>query len=67
MNTQIFINEEHRDSVCKMGKGHETCRYLTFQPEGFTCEKGGPLQVQLDARGDTMNARGDNCDGWNHV
>ena len=56
------IDQEHLPT-CKMGQGAECCRYLVFA-SGFACAKLTPLKFSIDARGDSMNARGDNCPGW---
>jgi hypothetical protein len=53
-----YINE-----VCRIGQGHACCRYLTVGADGFDCEKRTAIKVVLDARGDSMTARGDNCPG----
>lgn len=51
--------------VCKMGQGNACCRYLTMHPKGWSCEKLGNLKDTLDRRveADTINAKGDNCEG----
>lgn len=56
------IPAEHLPT-CKMGQGAECCRYLVFGP-GFACAKLTMLKYTLDARGTSMSAQGDNCDGW---
>ena len=55
----------HIKEVCKIGKGHECCRYLTMGPKGWDCEKKSSLKEHLDRRVElgSMNARGDNCEG----
>lgn len=60
------IDKKHVDEVCKMGKGAECCRYLTCGPTGFNCEKHSSMAAHLDSRvkEKTINARGDNCQGW---
>jgi hypothetical protein len=57
------IDAEHAKDVCLLGQGHECCRYLTMGSGGFQCAKKTSLRMTLDARGDTMVARGDNCSG----
>ena len=56
---------EHAKAVCKVGCGHETCRYLTMTRFGWSCEKLTSLALVLDRRADrgAMVARGDNCAG----
>ena len=56
MKKNIYTN-------CKIGAGRETCRYVTCGANGFECEKLTSLKHVLDARGDSMTARGDNCEG----
>lgn len=63
MNRLIPI--EHVQLICKIGQGHECCRYLLGSPEGFECGKGGEFAAHIDARvakNETV-AQGDNCDG----
>jgi hypothetical protein len=52
-------------TVCKMGQGAATCRYLTMHPEGWSCEKHSGLRTHLDMRvkQNSIRARGDNCEG----
>jgi hypothetical protein len=57
-----YINE-----VCRIGQGHACCRYLTVGADGFDCEKHTKLKAVLDARGDSMAARADNCHGMTGV
>ena len=56
---------EHVKNVCKIGQGHDCCRYLVMGREGFECAKGTSLQPHLDTRvmTETITARGDNCEG----
>lgn len=56
-----FPTDEHVQNVCKPGT-EETCRYLVMGPS-WECAKGTFLGRQLEERGDTMNAQGDNCEG----
>lgn len=52
--------------VCKLGRGHETCRYLIMAPTGFECVKfHAGVKALLDKRVEdgAMNAQGDNCEG----
>jgi len=52
-------------SICKIGQGHDCCRYLTMAPSGWSCEKHTVLRMHLDWRVAEENivARGDNCEG----
>lgn len=58
----VPIPAEHLP-VCKMGQGHDCCRYIVMGPDGFSCVKKTTMRYTLDARGDAMTARADNCDG----
>ncbi len=50
--------------VCKIGQGKDCCRYLTMGPNGFECAKLNlGLMLTIDARVESMNAKGDNCEG----
>jgi hypothetical protein len=54
-------------SVCLIGQGHDCCRYLLADAEGFHCAKHvRELAIQLDDRValQTITARGDNCLGY---
>lgn len=55
--------------TCGLGKMAECCRYLGCGKDGFECLKGGEFQALLDRRAaaKTMNARADNCEGWEKV
>lgn len=65
---EVRINDEWAKLVCRIGQGHECCRYLTVaasRETGWSCEKYGIAKAHLDrraARGE-MTARGDNCGG----
>lgn len=56
---------EHILNVCKIGQGHDCCRYLVMGTEGFECAKHTELKTLLDNRvaTETITARGDNCEG----
>lgn len=51
--------------VCRIGQGHDCCRYILCGAGGFHCGKHGSLRAHLDDRvaRETINARGDNCPG----
>ena len=55
----------HVKNVCKIGQGHDCCRYMVISASGFECVKNTDLKAYLDARVlmETMVARGDNCLG----
>ena len=52
-------------NVCKIGQGHDCCRYLIMGIEGFECAKNTSLKHALDLRvaNKTITAQSDNCDG----
>ena len=56
---------EWAKTVCKVGGGHECCRYLTMAPDGWSCAKHTGLAALLDKRvaEQSITARGDNCLG----
>lgn len=51
--------------ICKIGQGHQCCRYLVMGTQGFECAKHSELAKLLDQRVETqtITARGDNCEG----
>jgi hypothetical protein len=51
--------------VCKIGQGHDCCRYIVAGAVGVTCAKLTPMKDTLDERvkAETFIARGDNCEG----
>jgi hypothetical protein len=52
------------DAVCKIGKGEETCRYLTIGEGRFYCARLTSLAKALDARADGgEGAKGRGCVG----
>lgn len=60
------IPQGRLESVCKVGQGAATCRYVTGQALGICCvKKVQSLKDHLDQRAATgsITARGDNCSG----
>lgn len=65
-------NEDTR-ALCNIGQGSKTCRYLTADEAGWSCQKFGYFRDHLDDRvwrsimgiaGDAyIHAQGDNCAG----
>lgn len=55
--------------TCKMGQMAACCRYLAVGKNGFCCLKHGEHHAYLDRRveNEDMNARGDNCVGWDRL
>lgn len=59
-----MISREYVDSVCKIGQGELTCRYITMGSNGFECGKLAPaLKAAIDRAADRMGSKGDNCEG----
>src|SRR5262245_26451117 len=61
---------QHVLDVCKIGQGHETCRYVTMYKTGWKCGKVDPkVRALLDepTRRARFIAQGDNCDGVDHL
>lgn len=60
----FVLTDEHTEEICKVGKGNETCRYLTSSAGSFVCAKFGPLMETLNnkAKNNEMESLGDNCD-----
>ncbi len=58
------LPEDHVNTVCKIGKESETCRFLTMSP-GFTCGKFSSIRGAIDERfsAGSLTATGDNCEG----
>lgn len=52
-------------NLCKMGQGHDCCRYLAVDGKGWSCLKLTSTAVYIDQRvkAETMTARADNCPG----
>ena len=65
--------EDVKGGVCNAGQGEKTCRYLTSDAAGFSCQKFGVFKDVLDNRvfrtqmgiatDDAIHAQGDNCPG----
>lgn len=61
----MTIPMDHVKTVCKMGQGAVTCRYLAVG-NGFICAKTNPsLKALLDEKvaSGKMGSKGDNCEG----
>jgi hypothetical protein len=61
----VPITDTHAREKCKVGQGHDCCRYLTMSSGGWSCEKFGDFRRLLDQRvvDEEIVARGDNCEG----
>lgn len=56
----------HVKTICLIGQGAATCRYLLVGKNGFECAKHKGLKDSIDrtwAQDSTKVAQGDNCDG----
>jgi hypothetical protein len=56
----------HLLTVCKIGQGHECCRYVLMSADGWMCGKVDPASRKLlddPIRRARFTAQGDNCDG----
>jgi hypothetical protein len=63
--TARYPDEEYAKTICKIGQGAETCRYLAMYPAGYSCEKHTAMGRDMDEWASTgrIGAQGDNCDG----
>lgn len=61
----VFPEMDWIKTVCKIGQGHDCCRYLCMGAGGWSCEKHGELKATIDHRvaSGAFTARGDNCNG----
>ncbi len=61
-----MIPENYIRETCKLGQGEACCAFLMMGQDGMECAKEtgaeGLIRKRLDAG--TMNAKGDNCEGW---
>jgi len=60
------MNKDYIYNVCKIGQGKECCRYLTVDPDGWSCERNDPsMKAIIDKRvsDNQFTACGINCDG----
>jgi hypothetical protein len=59
----MVLTTEYIKNVCKIGKGHDCCRYLLCGAVGFECGKLGALKGVIDSSVQYMSAQADNCEG----
>jgi hypothetical protein len=61
-----MIPMEYVIETCKIGQGTDCCAFLMGGPSGMECAKGTSVEHTIRGRlqAGTMNARGDNCDGF---
>jgi hypothetical protein len=59
------ISLEYAKATCKIGQGHDCCRYVMGGADGFECARHTDLKDYLDRRvtEKSIIARGDNCPG----
>jgi hypothetical protein len=59
------LPSNYEDTVCKRGKGEETCSFLGMTGKGFHCLKNSSWEKEIKQRRSegSMNAKGDNCSG----
>lgn len=63
------IPDDYANGTCQMGKGAQTCAYLTVTGDGWQCAKtvdmvGIKMSIDKRLQEGTMTAQGDNCDGY---
>jgi hypothetical protein len=60
-----IISEDHIKDSCKLGTA-ECCAYLVMSPKGWRCAKDTAMRFQIELRlaEGSINATGDNCEGW---
>ena len=59
------INEDALKSVCRIGEGQDTCRYIMRNKDDYVCVKNSIVQISIDENVERggMVARGNNCSG----
>jgi len=64
----VEIPNAHLKSVCKIGCGEKTCRYIgnTMEQKFYFCAKNTPVKAIIDAKVSEgkIKSKGDNCDGF---
>lgn len=60
-----FPDNEWTQTVCRIGQGHDCCRYLTMGRNNWSCEKKSEMKQTIDLKVllGQFTARADNCDG----
>ena len=61
-----MIPDDYVKNTCRIGQGAACCAYLVAGGNGLECAKGTAIELVIQARvvQRSMNALGDNCDGW---
>ncbi|MBU6231096.1 MAG: hypothetical protein KGI45_01080 [Patescibacteria group bacterium] len=62
MNEPTPLSEDRVKTLCKMGRGPDTCSFL-IAGTGMCCAKGSVFEQAILERRPTMKAQGDNCSG----
>lgn len=59
------VTETQLATLCRPGKGAETCSFLMYGPDGFECAKHSGFAPLLEAKraAKSIRALGDNCSG----
>ena len=59
------IDKDHLETVCKIYKQQNTCRYIFLSSIGYICMKNSPMKKELDrlANNKKMSGISDNCRG----
>lgn len=66
---KLNFNIVHTETLCKFGKGSETCKYLIFGMGGFQCAKDNPENkkaIDDNWASKPHGAQGDNCVGYDN-
>lgn len=59
------ISNDTLKSTCRIGDGHNTCRYIMRNEDDYVCVKNSIVQLSIDGKVEEggMIAKGDNCSG----
>ena len=59
------INKDTLKSICRIGEGQDTCRYIMRNKDDYVCIKNSIIQISIDENVEKggMVARGNNCSG----
>ena len=59
------ITDTYLKSICKQGKGRETCKYICLCANGYYCAKKTPMKSTIDkwSTNTAFKAKSDNCEG----
>jgi hypothetical protein len=62
IDKKLKIPSAHLTTVCKLGCGSATCKYIGLSVKGYFCAKNTKVREILDTQ--KMKAQGNNCDGF---